>query len=273
MLYSSSDVARETGMTQEGLRFYEKKGIIEVSKEENGYRVYPIMNVPFLRTVRLLNKYGLSLDHISDLFQEPQEEQLSRLLEALREQEKTTALELARRQKGLECLSRRNRILEDSLREPGRIWERKLGELCYLEYYDSLFLRKHKNLQGAVARWLEQIPIVQACPRLPLEEIGREGAYCPAGFILPVEDLDLTGLEENEWTRRIPAGNYLCAMSLQAEPGQICTGQIVPTLLQEAKRRGAVPAGDVLFTALAATRGDDGSNLLHYLVMMPLMQG
>ena len=38
--YSSMDMAQETGLTTEGLRFYEKNGIIEVKKRENGYRVY-----------------------------------------------------------------------------------------------------------------------------------------------------------------------------------------------------------------------------------------
>lgn len=53
MIYSSTDVARETGMTTEGLRFYEKNGIIKVRKNEsNGYRAYEIMQVPLLRMAR-----------------------------------------------------------------------------------------------------------------------------------------------------------------------------------------------------------------------------
>lgn len=45
--YSSIDMARETGMSSEGLRFYERKGILQVDKDEkNGYRTYPILKVP-----------------------------------------------------------------------------------------------------------------------------------------------------------------------------------------------------------------------------------
>ena len=40
--YSSIDMARETGMSSEGLRFYERKGILQVDKDEkNGYRPTP----------------------------------------------------------------------------------------------------------------------------------------------------------------------------------------------------------------------------------------
>ena len=53
--YSSIDMARETGMSSEGLRFYERKGILQVDKDEkNGYRIYPIMKVPMMRSAKIL---------------------------------------------------------------------------------------------------------------------------------------------------------------------------------------------------------------------------
>lgn len=53
--YSSIDMARETGMSSEGLRFYERKGILQVDKDEkNGYRTYPIMKVPMMRSAKIL---------------------------------------------------------------------------------------------------------------------------------------------------------------------------------------------------------------------------
>ena len=57
--YSSIDRARETGMSSEGLRFYERKGILQVDKDEkNGYRTYPIMKVPMMRSAKILGTYG-----------------------------------------------------------------------------------------------------------------------------------------------------------------------------------------------------------------------
>lgn len=56
--YSSIDMARETGMSSEGLRFYERKGILQVNKDEkNGYRTYPIMKVPMMRSAKILGTY------------------------------------------------------------------------------------------------------------------------------------------------------------------------------------------------------------------------
>lgn len=69
--YSSIDMARETGMSSEGLRFYERKGILQVDKDEkNGYRTYPIMKVPMMRSAKLLGTYGISLDSVAEIIQD-----------------------------------------------------------------------------------------------------------------------------------------------------------------------------------------------------------
>lgn len=61
--YSSIDMARETGMSSEGLRFYERKGILQVNKDEkNGYRTYPIMKVPMMRSAKILGTYNANVD-------------------------------------------------------------------------------------------------------------------------------------------------------------------------------------------------------------------
>ena len=68
MLYYSQDVANETGKTTEGLRYYEKKGLVRFDKDsKNGYRTYPIMQVPLLRMVKILNTYGVSLNEVESL--------------------------------------------------------------------------------------------------------------------------------------------------------------------------------------------------------------
>ncbi|MCI8565625.1 MAG: MerR family transcriptional regulator [Lachnospiraceae bacterium] len=75
MEYYSKDVARETGMSTEGLRYYEKKGIIRFHKNsENGYRTYPIMQVPLLRMIKILNSYGIPLAEVSRLLHQGDDE-------------------------------------------------------------------------------------------------------------------------------------------------------------------------------------------------------
>ena len=91
--YSSMDMAQETGLTTEGLRFYEKNGIIEVKKRENGYRVYDIMQVPLLRMVKILNAYGIPLSEITGLVRR-QDDDLDDLGGALERQAHTLEKEI-----------------------------------------------------------------------------------------------------------------------------------------------------------------------------------
>ena len=45
-----------TGLTRANIRYYEKEGLIEVERLENGYRDYSLENVDELRRIVLLRK-------------------------------------------------------------------------------------------------------------------------------------------------------------------------------------------------------------------------
>ncbi len=50
------------------VRFYEKEGLIDPGREENGYRDYSEEDVEKLRKVIILRKIGMSVDDVSDIF-------------------------------------------------------------------------------------------------------------------------------------------------------------------------------------------------------------
>ena len=123
MAYSSKDMAREAGMTTEGLRFYEKSGIIKVKKNaKNGYRVYEVMQVPFLRMAKILNTYGIPLHDIRRFFHKG-DEALGGLLATMEQKQEDLRLELWRKGRILERLEYQSdlirRAVETYAREQG----------------------------------------------------------------------------------------------------------------------------------------------------------
>lgn len=50
------------------VRFYEKEGLIDPSREENGYRDYSKEDVEKLRKIIILRKIGMSVEDVSDVF-------------------------------------------------------------------------------------------------------------------------------------------------------------------------------------------------------------
>ncbi len=59
-----SDVAELFGVTTKTLRHYEKLGLIEPERSENGYRVFSAENILRIQRIRNLQALGLSLRRI-----------------------------------------------------------------------------------------------------------------------------------------------------------------------------------------------------------------
>ena len=59
-----NDVQKITGLTKKAIRLYENKGIICISRDENGYRNYSENDIRILKTVRILRSAGISISDI-----------------------------------------------------------------------------------------------------------------------------------------------------------------------------------------------------------------
>ncbi len=59
-----NDVEKITGLTQKAIRLYESRGLIVISRDENGYRNYSEENVKTLKRIKLFRSVGISLSDI-----------------------------------------------------------------------------------------------------------------------------------------------------------------------------------------------------------------
>lgn len=59
------ELAARTGMTKDGIRFYEKVGLVRGRRLSNGYRDFPPETVPWLAYVRTAQALGFSLAEIA----------------------------------------------------------------------------------------------------------------------------------------------------------------------------------------------------------------
>lgn len=65
--YLIGDVARMVGLSRDALRFYEKKGVINARKKENGYRYYSEDDIYKLMYILYHRKMNSSLEDIEEL--------------------------------------------------------------------------------------------------------------------------------------------------------------------------------------------------------------
>ena len=59
-----NDVEKITGLTQKAIRLYESKGLISVSRKENGYRSYTDKDVQTLKEIKLFRSVGITISDI-----------------------------------------------------------------------------------------------------------------------------------------------------------------------------------------------------------------
>lgn len=103
MRYRIGEVAEFFGMTKEGIRYYERKGIICSERDaRTGYRYYPRMDITRLKEIRMYEGLGFSLSDAlamsGDVRYDEVEERLEGKLEELRRKEE----EIIRVKEGLE---------------------------------------------------------------------------------------------------------------------------------------------------------------------------
>ena len=58
------EMADATGLSRDTLRFYEKRGLLRARRSANGYRDYPPEAVDWLRSIRLAQTLGFTLNEI-----------------------------------------------------------------------------------------------------------------------------------------------------------------------------------------------------------------
>ncbi|WP_426400190.1 MerR family transcriptional regulator [Ralstonia sp. R-29] len=60
------DLAAATGVSRDGLRFYEARGLLRARRRSNGYRAYPPEAVELVRYIRTAQQLGFTLAEIGD---------------------------------------------------------------------------------------------------------------------------------------------------------------------------------------------------------------
>lgn len=60
------DLEMNTGLDRATIRFYEKEGLIEPNRKDNGYREYTKEHETLLFKIKLLRQLGMSLETIKD---------------------------------------------------------------------------------------------------------------------------------------------------------------------------------------------------------------
>lgn len=168
MRYRIGEVAEFFGMTKEGIRYYERKGIICSERDaRTGYRYYPRADITRLKEIRMYEGLGFSLSDAltmsGDVRYDEVEERLETKLEELRRKEE----EIIRVREGLE----RQREAVLGLKQ-GKIEVRRVSPAYFFLRVPDEASGKTDGEREEIAqargdekRWIQAMPPVVLCAR------------------------------------------------------------------------------------------------------------
>ena len=197
MAYLIGDVAAVTGLSVEGIRKYERAGIIAPERSDGGqYRLYGYLDVTCMIRCRAYRALGFSLREIAEM---TNNEDIPAILERLQARENELSREnrlLSMQQQFLrekrELLSRLDDLLD-------RVEIREVPAFCRLEFAENGEITKSAEVRALCRKWMEYAPFVRISTRY------RDGNTY-GGLLIQEPYAALFPIEESPHVRRCPAG-------------------------------------------------------------------
>ncbi len=263
--YMTSVLANEVGLTAEGVRHYERKGVGAPLVGDNGYRSYHPQEVVVMRLIKNMTAYGMTLQQASDLVTAQPfdlgafEGELARRRDDLVGRVRLAQVTLRRYDDQMAALRR--------LREgDGRPWTESHPAFWYLDYGTGVDARADAGLGALLRRWLDLMPLSYPMPVLTTRERGRsEDPFVAGGMAIDEGDLPDESYADERFCRRYPAREYLCCASRQTNQ----CGVTLADLDLDAVLGGREVDGDIFFQSVAASESQ-GRIVLYYKVLIPV---
>ena len=272
--FTIKDMARQLNLTTEGVRYYEKQGIVKFNRNEiNGHSMFRSRCVTVLRFVRMYNAMGIPLSDIGKLLnmddgdlgemgdrlkplEEQQERKIwweSRMLDRIREQADYV------------------RGIAEYL--PAFVFGLS-PELYVLRYGSGRNLREDTLLSRAVQIWQDLTPVafpVQLCPAGGLELNCND---LPMGLALEGGDYQIAlGKEEGGAggiaIEHMPARLCLCTSFYEDGDDRITLAHKFERELSYISRRNMRISSDIIIRPVAVNRQREGYRI-HCLAWLPV---
>lgn len=201
----TGSVAKWMGLSDEGIRLYERYGLIHPEKDEqNKYRAFDIMDITMLLYGMVYRESGFSLKEAQQLANSCT---LGEVQEAYLSKAKQRRAELEREWLRLERTEEIAREIEQAKTLYGVCRVEERPALYRLEFLDRRAMVEEINKQKRANYWMKNyLPFVMLSTRYFVDTIGkpRESIVAVSGFGVYAKYADVLGIEEDEHVRYYP---------------------------------------------------------------------
>lgn len=240
MGYHIGLVAKLLGLSPEGLRLYERTGILESRRERNGgYRFYERLDITALLRARAYQKYGFSLREAAELLNNKSLEQVRN---SCHNRECQLEEEIRCKQQLLQCLQETEKLMTQLPETLGQIYWTARPALYRFEFMKENQLLLEPKQLSVLQRWTALTPFAFPSQRNSWKALleGRDESVAAIGLL----ERDASLLERP----LLAAGQYYpscpCLYTvIQVTGEEKCTEYLAP-LAEFVQQKGIQVTGD-----------------------------
>ena len=245
------------GVSKEGLRFYEQKGLIHPDHDANtGYRIYGGEESAVVGTCKKYRKYGFNLNQVYNLLHQAFAQ---KILQRFYTQYEVLQKEIEEKKRILSSLWDRTQQLEDTLSLQGQFTVAKRPALYWVPIRQNKILLDQPPCIGKVKLWSTFSPYIDPAFIWSLEKLqGKKGTES-LGCMIEAKDVG---------TFPVKDGYYLpeakCLYTVNEIEGYANMSDIVfDDILNYMREKGLAPAGDAVARIVCVFI--DEENIHHFL--------
>ena len=241
MRYKIGEVSRLLGISSEGLRLYERNGVISSEKDpDNGYRYYRHLDISALIRSRTCRSYGFSMKETAQLLNMADLEQVGSLY---RKREKELEQEISLLQQKLRYLRQMEKLIAEA--------EENLNQCAVEEspgMYRFEFLDQHRIILGnqgkdRFAGWADLVPFSFLSMRCPLKSLLARENHIISALGIMEEYASYLDVGISQYIRYHPPGLSIYTI-VKEDEDRFDSAACFDHVLQYAAEQGLKPCGD-----------------------------
>lgn len=263
MKISIGTLSKAFDLSDEALRYYEKKGLLAPLREgESGYRVFERADIQRVSNVKRLQNQGFTLDEVRDIYSGIDEAALCDIYEKKLEE---TRRAIAYRT----CILKHMREAAGTIQKAPELLNRarklSLGKVYLLEYASIEELWQRVPREKALKEMLRHLPITSYTTIIPRHVLKGGECSTRKGVLFLEADAAILGADVSAF-RQIDATKAVSCL-FRLKNGGFDMEALLDILSKYLNRRG-LEAGDDLFTVQLMSYVDEKGDAIHYSRMI-----
>lgn len=269
MRISISTLSKSFNLSDEALRYYERKNLLRPEREsESGYRVFERVDIQRVGNIKRLQNQGFQLDEIRRVYSGISREDMLSLMEAKRHEMdweiRYKALISERMGESIECARRLARM--------GEAPEAVRGKPYYLRLYPSIeALWERVNGDENLVKMFCHLPLSSFTTVFPPSALRDPAHMAPPqkGVLIGAEAAELLGIDVTKGFRRIDATRAVSCV-LHLENGQFELDGVAVQILRYMREHALAPSDDLFTHQIMNFQDRDGTHRHYTELVQPV---